>query len=981
MRTYISTLNKYLGLSVSVFLLAASSNAAWAAPNVEFAIRWSTADDRYHVYMKPSITPSPDAHLNGQVTIVVPHSSELGTAFKINDLISTVANTTWSASSRVNAPIETNGAYDYLSFTLRADQANAFGWQANKEIEVFNFANAGKCLGPVSLMENNDPFNIDSNSARTNPGNELSNLGWDMGGNAYLANYAGAANCSDSLDTDGDGLNNGLERQLGTNPNNPDTDGDGLTDSVEVNTTKTDPLKADTDGDGLTDSIEVNTIKTDPLKADTDGDGLTDSVEVNTTKTDPLKVDTDGDGLSDQLELNVTKTNPLKADTDGDGLTDSVEVNTTKTDPLKADTDGDGLTDGAEVNLNKTNPLSTDTDGDGLSDHQEVNVSKTNPLKADTDGDGISDSVEINTTKTDPLKADTDGDGISDSVEINTTKTDPLKADTDGDGVVDGVEIGSDPLKPLDTDVDGKINALDTDDDNDGIPTFMEDLNLDGDKNPATQPLNTDADSLPNYLDSDDDGDKKLTASEDKNLDNDKNPATTPTDTDGDGVPDYLDAVDTDGPTGDNDGDGLTNSVELSLGTNPDLSDSDADGIPDKLEVGSDPAKPVDTDADGKINALDSDDDNDGIPTVNEDLNLDGDKNPATQATDTDSDTKPNYLDSDDDNDGLLTSSENYNGGTALDDDTDKDSKPDYLDTDDDNDGILSANEGNDPNKNGLPEDAVDADQDGIDDYLDATVNIITLQMRAMLQGAFNSTSLLMRDDLRAKGLIPSKQPYTIAPYAYTGTEQVAANQLTITGNNAPVDWVLIELRAASDGKTVLHRKAALVQRDGDIVEADTGNTTLRISGALPGNYYVAIRHRNHLGVMSSAALSLMATPTLVDFTAPTTKTYGEVAGRIQNKGVSLLWAGDANMDARLISNGVGQDAGVIYAKILSAPLNTSFSSNFVVSGYNATDFTLDGDTIFTGPNNDTNILVANVLVYPTNTNFNANYIVKSQLP
>ena len=86
-------------------------------------------------------------------------------------------------------------------------------------------------------------------------------------------------------------------------------------------------------------------------------------------------------------------------------------------------------------------------------------------------------------------------------------------------------------------------------------------------------------------------------------------------------------------------------------------------------------------------------------------------------------------------------------------------------------------------------------------------------------------------------------------------------------------------------------------------------------------------------------------------------------------------------MDARLISNGVGQDAGVIYAKILSAPLNTSFSSNFVVSGYNATDFTLDGDTIFTGPNNDTNILVANVLVYPTNTNFNANYIVKSQLP
>ena len=1118
MRTRTFTLNKYLGLSVSVFLLAASSQAAWAAPNVEFAIRWSTTDDRYHVYMKPSITPAPDAHLNGQVTIVVPHSSELSTAFKINDLFSTVVNTTWSSSSRVNAPVETNGAYDYLSFTLRADQVNAFAWQANKEIEVFNFANAGKCLGPVTLMENTDPFNTGSNSAQTNPGNELSNIGWDMGENAYLGSYGGAANCADSLDTDGDGLNNGLERQLGTNPDNPDTDGDGLTDSVEVNITKTDPLKADMDGDGLTDGLEVNTTKTNPLKADTDGDGLTDGFEVNTTKTDPLKTDTDGDGISDQVELNITKTNPLKADTDGDGLTDGMEVNTTKTDPLKADTDGDGLTDGAEVNLNKTNPLMIDSDGDGLSDHYEVNVSKTDPLKADTDGDGINDSTEINITKTNPLSSDTDGDGMTDSTEINTTKTDPLKADSDSDGVNDGIEIGPDPLKPIDTDADGKINALDTDDDNDGllsvsenyngatptdddtdkdgkpdyldsdddgdgklsvaesndpnknnwpddaldsdgdakpdyldsndtdgvkgdldkdgltneqeqligssptdadsdddgipdgqefgtavkardtdadgkidildadddndgIPTLTEDMNLDGDKNPSTHPLDTDTDSLPNYLDSDDDGDKKLTAIEDKNLDSDKNPATSPTDTDSDGVPDYLDAVDTDGPTGDKDGDGLTNNLELSLGTNPDLRDSDSDGVPDNLEIGSDPTKPLDTDADGKINALDSDDDNDGVPTASEDLNLDGDKNPATQATDTDSDGKSNYLDADDDGDGLLTSSENYNSSTALDDDTDKDGKPDYLDNDDDNDGILSASEGNDPNKNGLPEDAVDADQDGIVDYLDATVNAITLQMRAMLQGAFNSSSLLMRDDLRAKGLIPSKQPYTVAPYAYPGVEQVATSQLSITGNNAPVDWVLIELRSPIDGKTVLYRKAALVQRDGDLVEADTGNSTLRISGALPGNYYVAIRHRNHLGVMSSSAVNLMTTPTLIDFMNSTTKIYGDTAGRTQAKGISLLWAGDANMDARLISNGVGQDAGVIYAKILSAPLNSSFSSNFVVSGYNATDFTLDGDTIFTGPNNDTNILVANVLVYPANTNFNANYIVKSQLP
>ncbi|WP_298607549.1 hypothetical protein [uncultured Thiothrix sp.] len=1141
MRTHTFSLRKYLGLSTSVLLLAASSSAAWAAPNVEFAIRWNTADDRYHVYMRPSTTPMPDAHLNGQVTIVVPHTLEIISAFKVSGLFSTIPNTTWSSSSRVNAPPETKGVYDYLSFTLKADQVDAFAWQANKEIEVFNFANTGKCVGPVTIMENNDPFNNGDNSSQTNPGNELSNIGWDYGENAYLGTYGGAANCSDSLDTDGDGLKNGLENQLGTNPNNPDTDGDGLNDGVEVNTTKTNPLKADTDGDGLSDGVEVNTTKTDPLKADTDGDGLsdgmevntsktdplkvdtdgdglTDSIEVNTAKTDPLKTDTDGDGLSDSTEVNTTKTDPLKADTDGDGLSDGIEINTTKTDPLKADTDGDGLSDGVEVNINKSNPLVTDTDGDGLSDSYEVNVSKTDPLKTDTDGDGLSDSTEVNTTKTNPLKIDTDGDGLADNVEINTTKTDPTKLDSDADGVSDALEVGADPLKPLDTDADGKINALDgdddndglltssenynggtptdddtdkdgkadyldsdddgdgklsaaesndpnknglpedavdsdgdgkpdyldtndadgvkgdldkdgltneqelaigssptdpdtdkdgildgqelgtgtkardtdgdgkvdildSDDDNDGVPTALEDKNTDGDKNPSTNPLDTDADTVPNYLDTDDDGDKKLTASEDKNLDGDKNPATNPTDTDGDGIPDYLDAVDADGPNGDKDGDGLSNTLELGLGTNPNLVDSDADGIPDNTEVGTNTSKPIDSDADGKIDALDSDDDNDGVPTASEDLNLDGDKNPATYATNTDTDSLPNYLDADDDGDGLLTSSENYNGGTAVDDDTDKDGKADYLDNDDDNDGLLSANEGNDPNKNGLPDDALDLDQDGIVDYLDATVNSITLQMRAMLQGAFSSATLLMRDDLRSKGFIPTKQPYTAAPYNYTGTETAASTQFSITGNNAPVDWVLIELRSNVDGKTILQRKAALVQRDGDIVEADTGSTTLRINGAVPANYYVAIRHRNHLGVMTAAPLSLMSTPTMVDFTLSTTKTYGDVNGRTQSKGINLLWAGDVNMDSRLISNGVGQDAGVIYAKILSAPSNSSFSSNFVVSGYNATDLTLDGDSIFTGPNNDTNLLIANVLVYPGNTYFNANYIVKGQLP
>ena len=189
---------------------------------------------------------------------------------------------------------------------------------------------------------------------------------------------------SDADDDDNDGLTNGEERRLGTDPQNPDTDGDGLKDGEEVNRYKTNPLQADTDGDGLSDGDEVMKYHTDPLKADTDGDGLSDGDEVLKYHTDPLKMDTDGDGLTDGDEVMKYHTDPLKVDTDGDGLSDWDEVKTYNTDPNKADTDGDGLNDGDEVKKYHTDPLKADTDGGGVNDGAEVQRG-TNPLNPKDD--------------------------------------------------------------------------------------------------------------------------------------------------------------------------------------------------------------------------------------------------------------------------------------------------------------------------------------------------------------------------------------------------------------------------------------------------------------------------------------------------------------------------------------------------------------------------------------------------------------------
>lgn len=93
---------------------------------------------------------------------------------------------------------------------------------------------------------------------------------------------------SGPVDSDGDGLTDEYELEIGTDPNNPDTDGDGLTDGEEVSVYKTDPLNPDTDYDGLTDGEEVKKYKTDPLNPDTDKGGVSDGHEVLIDKTNPL---------------------------------------------------------------------------------------------------------------------------------------------------------------------------------------------------------------------------------------------------------------------------------------------------------------------------------------------------------------------------------------------------------------------------------------------------------------------------------------------------------------------------------------------------------------------------------------------------------------------------------------------------------------------------------------------------------------------
>jgi len=94
------------------------------------------------------------------------------------------------------------------------------------------------------------------------------------------------------------------------------------------------------------------------------------------------------------------------------------------------------------------------------------------------------------------------------------------------------------------------------------------------------------------------------------------------------------------------------------------------------------------------------DDDNDGVPTLLEDINGNGN----LEDDDTDGDGIPNYKDEDDDGDNVPTIKEfpDPNNDELLDDaqDTDDNGIPDYLDNDDDGDGIITRYEDEDLNGN-----------------------------------------------------------------------------------------------------------------------------------------------------------------------------------------------------------------------------------------------------------------------------------------
>ncbi len=208
------------------------------------------------------------------------------------------------------------------------------------------------------------------------------------------------------------------------------------------------------------------------------------------------------------------------------------------------------------------------------------------------------------------------------------------------------------------------------------------------------------------------------------------------------------------------------------------------------------------------------------------------------------------------------------------------------------------------------------------DDALSPTCQqSVLLHAKILLEGPYDVASGLMNDALRTQNLIPSNSPYIGT------TETINSNVLTTTGNNAIVDWVLVQVRSEFDNTEVLYQRAALLQRDGDVVDVDV-SSPVSFDEASEGNYYVVVKHRNHLGCMTASPIALSSTTTTVDFMAASQIVYGGASRTELAIGKWGCYAADAD------------GSGAVNASDRSMTWNDRNRS-----GYLNTDCNLDGST------------------------------------
>jgi hypothetical protein len=139
------------------------------------------------------------------------------------------------------------------------------------------------------------------------------------------------------------------------------------------------------------------------------------------------------------------------------------------------------------------------------------------------------------------------------------------------------------------------------------------------------------------------------------------------------------------------------------------------------------------------------------------------------------------------------------------------------------------------------------------------------LSLNIFIEGPYDADSDNMTTYLQTGAYIPTTSPYD-------DSREVSPIPSDIT------DWIFVELRDAADGDALTLRSFFL--RNDGMVTGDDGTTTELTFPVSDDDYFIVVRHRNHLAVMSATAQALnSSSTTLYNFTTGSGQYYGGATG------------------------------------------------------------------------------------------------------
>ena len=216
-------------------------------------------------------------------------------------------------------------------------------------------------------------------------------------------------------------------------------------------------------------------------------------------------------------------------------------------------------------------------------------------------------------------------------------------------------------------------------------------------------------------------------------------------------------------------------------------------------------------------------------------------------------------------------------------------------------------------------------------------------------------------------------QPFNIASFGnYAGSESVSPGFFTSTAATTDImDWVLLELRDATTPATVITRRAAFIREDGRVVDLD-GISNVTFRNVANGNYYLVIRHRNHLGIRTSTVRTVNGTmgfaiPSLYNFSSAQAQAYQDAAITINaaqkdfGSGIFGMWGGNDNRDGQVRATGILSLNDYLF--LITTTLGGNVA-NILSNVYNSADMNMDGSVRATGlpGQNDYFFLITTVL-------------------